>query len=130
MKVRICKTCTYYKRKTYSTYHTPAHYHAIGIPHAYSFCTLANKRCLEVKPLECDDLKLTVETNRMLKRLLNKNRPVKDCEHCSAFDHDYGQCTIPSSERIYACTIRRETINDNDQTGTADTPKPGQTDPS
>lgn len=53
MKVSKCKRCIYSIRKRYSTYHTPRNYHAIGISHAYYFCELLQKRCLDIKKSEC-----------------------------------------------------------------------------
>lgn len=67
MRVKTCKTCAYYKRNTLPS-----------LNRAYSFCTLANKRCLEVKPLECDDLKLTVEMREILRKLLKRNNGEND----------------------------------------------------
>lgn len=86
MRVKICEACKYYKRNTFPSNNR-----------TYGFCRLANKRCLEVKQFDCDDLRLTAEMNRILRKLLKRN-----------------------GEDEY----------DNDKAGTADTPKPGQTDPS
>lgn len=49
MKVSYCRKCKYYKRCTWSSYYKPAGYHAIGVSHAYGFCTNYNKRCLQIK---------------------------------------------------------------------------------
>lgn len=49
MKVSICEKCKYYRRKTWSTYYKPSNYHAIGVSHAYAYCTKCKERCLNIK---------------------------------------------------------------------------------
>lgn len=49
MKVSLCEKCEHYKRKTWSKSYKPNAYHAIGVTHAYAYCTLHNARCLSVK---------------------------------------------------------------------------------
>lgn len=49
MKVSKCEKCKFYKRVTWSTYYVPKNYHPIGITHAYAYCKLAERRCLEIK---------------------------------------------------------------------------------
>ena len=64
MKVQRCELCTYYKK--------------IKERYAYSFCTLVNKRCLEVKRLECNDAKLDHELNIILKRICKRTNGDND----------------------------------------------------
>lgn len=49
MKVSICEKCPFYKRKRWSHRYEPTEYHAIGMTHAYGYCTYFNKRCAEIK---------------------------------------------------------------------------------
>ena len=28
-----------------------------------------------------------------------------ECAKCDCFDHDYGSCTMPSCDKIYACPL-------------------------
>ncbi len=49
MKVQKCQECKYYKRLRWSHSYKPSGYHAIGMSHAYGFCELHNKRCLDIK---------------------------------------------------------------------------------
>lgn len=49
MKVKECNLCPYFQRKRWVTYHTPNNYHAIGITHAYGYCSKYKRRCLEIK---------------------------------------------------------------------------------
>lgn len=53
MKVSECERCVCYERKIWTTDYTPAHYHRIGMSHAYAFCKLFNQRCGEIKPSIC-----------------------------------------------------------------------------
>ena len=98
MRVQRCVLCTYYKK--------------IKERYAYSFCTLANKRCLEVKRLECNDARLTVEMNRILKRI------------CKITSED-----IENAKEV-SDLINKAIEDQYDKARAADTPKPGQTDPS
>lgn len=54
MKVANCEKCKHYQRRTWSHAHYPANYHAIGMSHAYAYCTKHCKRCGDVK--KCDEL--------------------------------------------------------------------------
>ena len=57
MRVRDCKSCKYYQRRTRTTY-KPSNYHPIVVKHAYAYC-VKNKcycstveRCIEAKKEE------------------------------------------------------------------------------
>lgn len=100
MRVRDCEKCTHYKR--YHFYHI----------HPFGFCRLANKKCMKVKKLECDDLKLTAEMNEILKRVCKITR--EDIENAK----EVGDLINKKIEDRY------------DKARAADTSKPGQTDPS
>ena len=52
MKVSECEKCKFYKRRVWTSYYKPLNYHAIGINHAYGYCTAYEKRCLSVR--KCD----------------------------------------------------------------------------
>ena len=54
MKVANCEKRKHYQRRTWSHAHYPANYHAIGMSHAYAYCTKHCKRCGDVK--KCDEL--------------------------------------------------------------------------
>ena len=49
MKVSECEKCKHCKTGKWSTYYKPNGYHAIGISHRYRYCSLHEKRCLDVK---------------------------------------------------------------------------------
>ena len=49
MKVSKCEKCQHYQRKVWSTYRKPKNYHAIGVSHAYAYCTKHKDRCLKIK---------------------------------------------------------------------------------
>lgn len=53
MKVSKCKKCFFCERRTWSSSYKPANYHEIGVSHAYRYCTIFEKRCLEIKEKEC-----------------------------------------------------------------------------
>lgn len=36
------------------------------------------------------------------------------CLHCGAYDPDYGSCTLPSSERAYACPLAPDEIEEDE----------------
>ena len=55
MKVSNCKKCKYYQRKVWSTYYKPGNYHAIGVSHAYGYCTRYKCRCLDVNKCEAEN---------------------------------------------------------------------------
>lgn len=41
------------------------------------------------------------------------NNEIDECLTCSCFDFDYGQCTMPSVDLIYACPYYFKKINKN-----------------
>ena len=49
MKVKDCRMCPYHERRVWHTYYRPRNYHAIGMTHAYAYCTLHQKRILKVR---------------------------------------------------------------------------------
>lgn len=49
MKVSVCEKCKYYQRRVWSSYYKPNNYHAIGVSHAYAYCSKNKERCLKVK---------------------------------------------------------------------------------
>lgn len=62
MRVKDCRKCRFHKRRTFSTYHIPLNYHAIGFSHAYGYCEKHKKRCSEVK--RCEVYKEGVENEK------------------------------------------------------------------
>jgi len=54
MKVSKCERCKHYKRRVWSQRYEPTNYHAIGMSHAYGYCTAHKRRCREVRKSECD----------------------------------------------------------------------------
>ena len=55
MRVKDCeRLCDKHQRRTWSHKHYSAHYHAVGMTHAYAYCLKHQKRCREVK--SCDAL--------------------------------------------------------------------------
>lgn len=52
MRVKDCAKCPKHRRRVWSSYYRPLHYHPIGMSHAYAWCTFHEKRCREVK--KCD----------------------------------------------------------------------------
>lgn len=49
MRVKDCQGCKHCERRVWSDYYKPINYHAIGMNHAYAYCTKHGCRCLEVK---------------------------------------------------------------------------------
>ena len=49
MRVKDCRKCQHCQRRTWTSYHMPRGYHAIGMTHAYAYCTLYKKRVRDVK---------------------------------------------------------------------------------
>lgn len=52
MRVRDCETCAFHERRRWSREYRPKSYHTIGMTHAYGYCRLHEKRCLQVKACE------------------------------------------------------------------------------
>jgi hypothetical protein len=55
MKVKDCEKCEHRQRRVWSQYYEPKDYHAIGMSHAYAYCTKHQKRVRDVK--KCDEQK-------------------------------------------------------------------------
>ena len=55
MNVKQCEACEHYRRITWTVPYQPKGYHKIGMTHAYGYCALHNKRCLNVKKGECQE---------------------------------------------------------------------------
>jgi len=49
MNVKQCEACEHYRRITWSAPYQPKGYHTIGMTHAYGYCALHKKRCLNIK---------------------------------------------------------------------------------
>lgn len=49
MKVKECEKCEYYERRRWSHIYYPNGYHAIGMTHAFGYCTKHKRKCREVK---------------------------------------------------------------------------------
>ena len=54
MRVKDCANCPHRRRRVWSQYYKPNGYHAIGMSHAYAYCTKNDKRVSDVKKSECD----------------------------------------------------------------------------
>lgn len=49
MRVEHCKSCKHCERRVWSSSYKPANYHAVGVSHAYRYCTFHDARCLSVR---------------------------------------------------------------------------------
>lgn len=49
MRVKDCNGCVHCTRRVWSQRVEPKSYHAIGLSHAYAYCTKHKKRVLDVK---------------------------------------------------------------------------------
>ena len=56
MIVKKCEQCEYYRRRVWSHRYYPKGYHAIGMSHAYGYCTIHEMRCISVK--KCKNRKM------------------------------------------------------------------------
>lgn len=91
MKVSICEDCPYSERRVWSQYYKPNGYHAIGMSHAYRYCTFHGKRCSEIRGCVT---KQTIEEIR--KRLYQIN---KDAVFFSGNEKTEYICPVDSAKQ-------------------------------
>jgi len=53
MKASVCRNCEHCKKRCWVQRYKPVGYHAIGMAHAYGYCSAHEKRCSEIS--ECAD---------------------------------------------------------------------------
>ena len=53
MKKSVCQECEHYKKRCWVQRHKPIGYHAIGIVHAFGYCSKHKERCSKIS--KCAD---------------------------------------------------------------------------
>jgi hypothetical protein len=56
VRVKDCEGCKHNQRRTWSQYHKPKNFHAVGFSHAYAYCTKHQQRVSAVK--KCSEMEV------------------------------------------------------------------------